>query len=117
MTQRKFFGFLCIGLNSLGLILKLFEYKLLVMLTTPPIILHILLYIVGAFWLSEEASRNKRMISALLTCIAAGYVAFSSLITLRAVTPIAILNFLYLPLAVVLYVTVLREGKGKGQGA
>ncbi len=111
MSLRKCLGMLCIAVNTLGIVLELFEYSPLTMLILPSAVLHVLLYIAGAFWLSEDASRNKRMIAALLSAIAALYVTVSTLVSLHNITPMHIINFFYLPLAVVLYISVLRETK------
>ncbi len=111
MTLRKFLGILCIGINILGLLLELKELGFIAMLFSPATLLHILLFVTGGFWLSPDASRNKRMVTALASAFAAGYLLFHNLISLRAVTPMAILNFCYLPLTVLLFAVVIREGK------
>ncbi len=111
MTQRKFLGILCIGINVLGLLLELVELGFIAMLFSPATLLHILLFVTGGFWISSDASRNKRMITALASALAAGYLLFNNLISVRGVTPMAILNFCYLPLTVFLFAVVIREGK------
>ncbi len=110
--MKKILGWLCVAVSIVGIVANLIYFGVLsTLFDLPRLAQHLSMIISGYLCTSAEHSKKKQIIMGLLSGILSMAVFISTLIRLSYVDPSVILCLCYFPLAVVLYIAILKSDK------